>query len=95
MLIFKMIKGICCVIAIGGAQKKPDLELHQHLKQSPRILLAHDFDEGGMKGNLFWRSIYPQLVFWPVPESKGPGDEIKRGLDLRLWVAAVLKEIKL
>jgi hypothetical protein len=53
------------------------------------------FDEGGMKGNLFWRSIYPQLLFWPVPEGKGPGDAIKLGLDLRRWVEAGLKAIKL
>ncbi|MCE5318225.1 MAG: hypothetical protein LLG04_12800 [Parachlamydia sp.] len=95
MLTFKAINEICCVIALGGAQKKPDLELHQHLKQSPRILLALDFDEGGMKGNLFWRSIYPQLLFWPVPEGKGPGDAIKLGLDLRRWIEAGLKAIKL
>jgi DNA primase len=95
MLTFKAVEGICCVIALGGAQKKPDLELHQHLTQSPRILLALDFDEGGMKGNIFWRSIYPQLLFWPVPEGKGPGDALKLGINLRLWVEAGLKAIKL
>jgi DNA primase len=95
MLTFKAIDEICCVIALGGAQKKPDLELHQHLQRASRILLALDFDEGGMKGNLFWRSIYPQLLFWPVPEGKGPGDAMKLGLDLRLWVEAGLKATKL
>jgi len=94
ILTFKAIDGICCVAALGGAQKKPDLELHHHLQHSPRILLVLDFDEGGMKGNLFWRSIYPQLLFWPVPEGKGPGDAIKLGLDLRRWVEAGLNTVK-
>jgi hypothetical protein len=31
MLTFKAIDEICCVIALGGAQKKPDLELHSIL----------------------------------------------------------------
>jgi len=94
MLTFKGIDGIYCVVALGGAQKKPDLELHQYLQRSSRILLAPDFDEGGMKGNLFWRSIYPQLIFWPVPEGKGPGDAIKLGLDIRRWVEAGLNTVK-
>src|SRR6185295_1234154 len=28
---------------------------------------------------------HPKLLFWPVPEGKGPGDAIKLGLDLQRW----------
>lgn len=91
MLTFDAIGEICNVIALGGAQKKPDLKLHQQLRQSPRILLSLDFDEGGMQSNLFWKSTYPQSRIWPVPKGKGPGDAIKLGIDLKQWIKTGLK----
>ena len=86
MLTYDAIGDLCCVIALGGAQKKPDLKLHEHLKNASRILLSLDFDEGGMSANYFWKSLYPQLLIWPVPIGKSPGEAIKLGIDLKKWI---------
>jgi len=91
MLTYDIIGDICCVIALGGAQKKPDLKLHQQLRMSLNVLLALDFDEGGMLSNSFWRKTYPQSRIWPVPKGKGPGDAIKLGVDLKKWIKAGLQ----
>lgn len=86
MLLQDILGDIYCVIALGGAQKRPDPKLHQLLTQTFRILLCLDFDEGGIKANYYWKSLYPQLRIWPVPKGKSPGDALKLGVDLRRWV---------
>lgn len=86
MLLQDILGDLCCVIALGGAQKRPDSKLHQLLNQAFRILLCLDFDEGGVKANYYWKSLYPQLRIWPVPKGKSPGDALKLGVDLKRWV---------
>lgn len=91
MLTFDDVGDICSVVALGGAQMKPDSQLHQALRQAPRILLSLDYDETGIASNTYWISTYPQLLVWPVPKGKSPGDALKLGVDLRLWVAKGLQ----
>jgi hypothetical protein len=91
MLTYDAVGSLYCVIALGGAQKKPDLQLHEHLKNNPKILLSLDFDESGMSANYFWKSLYPQLIIWPVPMGKSPGDAIKLGIDLKKWIKTGLE----
>lgn len=90
MLMHEIVGDVCCIIALGGAQKRPDVNLHKLLGNASRILLALDFDEGGIKANHFWRSLYPQLRIWPIPKGKSPGDAFKLGIDLRKWIQAGL-----
>jgi DNA primase len=64
---------ICC-LALGGVSKKPDVELHEWLKQASLILLSLDFDDAGKKRYAFWMKLYPNLRPWPTPCWKSPGD---------------------
>lgn len=86
MLLQDILGDTCCVIALGGAQKRPDSKMHQLLTQAFRILLSLDYDQGGIQANYYWKSLYPQVRVWPVPKGKSPGDALKLGIDLRRWV---------
>lgn len=93
MLLQDLVSDICCVIALGGAQKRPDSKLFQLLNKASRILLALDFDESGIQANYFWISLFPQLRIWPVLKGKSPGDAFKIGVDLRRWVEEGIRQI--
>lgn len=81
---------ICC-IALGGVSKKPDLEVHEWLKQAPLILLSLDFDEAGKKKYSFWMNLYPNLRPWPAAQAKSLGDAIQFfHMDLLKWLKAGL-----
>lgn len=86
MLTFDVVGNICSVVALGGAQNRPDAMLHQILIRASHILLSLDFDDGGMQANYFWKELYPTLRFWPVPRGKSPGEALKLGVDLKRWV---------
>lgn len=86
LLTFDAIGDICSVVALGGAQMKPDLQLHLELRKSPKILLSLDYDEAGLASNHYWISTYPQLIVWPVPKGKSPGEALQLGVDLKNWI---------
>ncbi len=71
---------------------KPDPALHRHLGAADLILCAHDADEAGHKGWLWWKKTYPNAVRWPVPEGKDPGEYFARGGNIHQWLAGALSE---
>ncbi len=82
---------LVCSVALGGVSKKPDINLHAWLKQAPLILLALDFDDVGKKRYPFWMKQYPNLLPWPSPCSKSPGDASQTSsINLLDWVRAGL-----
>lgn len=86
MLIQKVAGDLCCCIALGGVSNKPDLGLHDIIKNAKLVLFSLDFDESGKKHFNFWKSTYKNLRAWPVPKGKSPGDAYQLGVDLRKWV---------
>lgn len=81
-------------IALGGVTKKPNEDLDRLLKKTPLLLFCLDYDEPGKKAYAFWRSVYPNLKAWPVPETKSPGDAFINGIDLRKWLSEVVQHYK-
>ena len=70
-----------------GVSKKPDIELHELLKQIPVILLSLDFDDSGKKHYSFWMKQYPNLRPWPIPYFKSPGDAFEKiQIDIANWI---------
>jgi DNA primase len=94
MLIAQEVGALCCCIALGGAQKRPDEALRQWLLQKQLIIFALDFDEAGKKEYAHWNSTYPNLWAWPVPEGKSPADAWKLGVNLNEWVSDGIKRSK-
>jgi len=91
MLVVQEAGDLCNCIALGGAQKKPNLVLHEWLLTKKLILFALDFDDAGKKAYTYWKKSYPNLEPWPVPEEKSPGDyHVKKG-DIREWVESGMK----
>ncbi|MBF8263690.1 MAG: hypothetical protein HW387_1355 [Parachlamydiales bacterium] len=84
----------CCVVAIGGAGKKPNRLDHECLLQKKLILFALDFDEMGKQKYSYWRRTYSNLRPWPVPEGKSPGDYFVAGSDLNGWIQAGIEKYK-
>ncbi len=82
---------LCCCIALGGAQKRPDEETHQWLRAKSFIMFALDFDDSGKKEFNFWNNTYPNLKAWPVPKEKSPGDAHGAGVNLHAWIDSGLK----
>jgi DNA primase len=76
----------CCSIALGGAGKRPDEEVHRILRAAPIILFSLDFDNAGKKEYAFWKQTYPQIKAWPAPMGKSPSEAFKSGVDLSEWV---------
>lgn len=91
MLVEEHAPDLCLYMAIGGAGKRPDLNSDRLLRKAERILCALDFDEAGQKAYTFWRSTYENLIPWPVPKGKGPGDAFKEGFNLVRWIEAGIK----
>ena len=78
---------LCCCVALGGAQKRPDDITHRWLQTKDCILYALDYDEAGKKEYKWWKDTYRNLKAWPVPKEKSPGDAFKAGCNLNKWVA--------
>lgn len=86
ILVKQEVDGLCSVLALGGAAKRPDINTHNLLKKVSLILFALDFDDAGKKAYNFWRKRYQNLRPWPIPQLKSPGDAIKNGISLREWI---------
>jgi hypothetical protein len=84
---------LCCCIALGGAQKRPDALLHQWLQHRKAVIFALDSDEAGKKEYSYWHSIYANLSAWPVPVGKSPAEAWKLGVDLKQWILSCLQRI--
>jgi DNA primase len=91
MLITQEAKDLCVCIALGGAQKRPDLTLKKWLKRKRLILFALDFDEAGKKEYAYWAASFSNLTPWPVPEQKSPGDYHVNGGSIREWISIGIK----
>lgn len=88
MLVIQEAEDLCACIALGGAQKRPQLSLHQWLQNRKLILFALDFDEAGKKEYFHWQQSYQNLEPWPVPEEKSPGEYFKTDGKLRIWISS-------
>jgi DNA primase len=86
MLVHQFAGDLCCPIALGGATKRPDKICHELLTATPFVLFALDVDQAGAAAFRWWRNTYPNIVLWPPPAEKSPGDAFKIGIDLRRWV---------
>lgn len=78
------------VMAMRSNSNKPDTEGHRLLSSSDLILVCLDTDEAGAKGVDWWKRTYRQAVHSPIPGFKDPGDAWKAGMDVRLWLEAVV-----
>lgn len=91
ILVQQFAQDLCCCIALGGANVRPDIMINDLLRSSSCILFALDFDDAGKKAFLFWRATYSHLRPWPVPKGKSPGDAYSLGVDIRRWIESGLK----
>ena len=92
ILIQQEVGDLVCSVALGGVAKRPDIQVHELLRRSSRILLSLDFDEAGQKELAFWKRTYQRVVTWPVPIGKSPSESFLLGIDLRKWVQVGLKQ---
>lgn len=82
------------VIALGSVSAKPDRITHGSLTKARLILVSLDSDDAGARASWhFWPSTYGAKVKrWPVPVGKDPSDAWRKGVDIRIWILAGLKE---
>lgn len=85
------------VVAIGSVRAGVGDLIHQQLEDVPTIMVALDADLGkggkigpGPEAFSAWVATYPHAEYWPVLVGKDPGDYVKEGHDLRLWIEAGL-----
>ena len=83
------------VIALGSAQARPDKETYHVLSNAEIILLCLDYDEAGTKESWeWWPEHFKQVVRWPCPIGKDPGEAFQQGLNIRAWIQAGLPKLK-
>jgi len=88
VLIERFAGDLATVIGLGNSSRKPDVDADRALRNAVVILLAADFDAGGINALPWWMEHYPRAVHWPVPQAKDPGDAFKSGIDIRTWILA-------
>ncbi|MEA4857748.1 MAG: CHC2 zinc finger domain-containing protein [Solidesulfovibrio sp.] len=86
LLIHQAAGDLVTAMAMRSAKNKPDASAHALLNAAPLILVALDADEAGREGWLWWRATYPQAKRLPPILGKDPGESLKAGLDLRVWI---------
>lgn len=86
LLIHQAAGDLVTAMAMRSAKNKPDAAAHSLLRAAPLILVALDADEAGRKGWLWWCATYPQAKRLPPILGKDPGESLKAGLDLRVWI---------
>ena len=77
---------LCCSMALGGALKRPDAEVHKVLVRAPVILFSLDVDSAGAIAYRWWSKEYPHMKIWLPPIGKSLGDAHVAGIDLRRWI---------
>ena len=86
LLINQAARDLVTAMAMRTAEGRPDAEAHALLENAPTVLVALDADEAGRKGWLWWRNHYRQAKRLPPVLGKDPGESLKAGLDLRVWI---------
>jgi DNA primase len=73
-------------IANGGSRKPLDASTDHLIRKTQKILLCPDDDNGGdFLQNLL--EVYQNMILWPAPIGKSPGDALKyHRIDLRSWI---------
>jgi DNA primase len=87
-ILVQQIAGDLCSCLSIPAGNKPDVWADQILRAAPQLIFSMDFDDAGKNTFAFWKSTYPQIKPWPVPQGKSPGDAYKLKVNLREWVIA-------
>ena len=90
VLIWQEARDLVAVVALTGAQKRPDAATTDFLKESPLILWSLDFDDAGRKAWPWWKEHFPHVGLWPVAVGKDPGEMVKTGVPVRTWIEAGL-----
>lgn len=94
MLVNQEAGDIVGVVALGSATIKPNPETHEALRRAELVLVCLDSDGPGIKASRrFWPETYgTKARRWPVPIGKDPSDAWRKGLDIRVWILAGLKD---
>ena len=98
MLVHHALAGQVGVMSILTVSGKPDELGHKLLQQSPRILVATDFEQNTngdfhtAKHWQWWKDQYPQAKLWPVPKGKDPGEAYALGVDIKRWIQLAMPE---
>lgn len=95
LLIHQEAGNLVNIIALGSAQARPDKETYHALSEAEIILLCLDYDEAGTKESWgWWPGYFKQVVRWPCPIGKDPGEAFQKGLDILAWIQAGLPKLK-
>lgn len=90
-LVWQEGRDLVAACALTGATKKPDAGTTAFLREAPLILWSLDFDEAGTKAWAWWREQFT-VKAWPCATGKDPGEMLKAGVPIRLWVEAGITE---
>ena len=92
VLVWQEAGNIVATVALTGATKKPDAGSAAFLRAAPLVLWSLDFDEAGTKAWTWWREHFLGVMAWPCAVGKDPGDMLKAGVPIRMWVEAGITE---
>jgi DNA primase len=92
MLIIQEAGDLCFCVALGGATQPIDVRTYEILAKCKIILFCPDYDDSGSRAWHKWKSIFPNIVLWPTPFEKSPGDAFLKGLDIREWIYAGIQQ---
>ena len=90
-LVWQEGRDLVAACALTGATKKPDAGTTVFLREAPFILWSLDFDAPGRKAWAWWRERFT-VKAWPCAAGKDPGEMLKAGVPIRLWVEAGITE---
>lgn len=93
ILLRQEIGDLCCIMALGGVNNRPDRDLHLLLRQRT-ILWSLDNDQAAEAEFQWWDKHYPKLYRWQSPQGKSPSEAYGLGVKLDEWIKDGLSMIE-
>jgi len=78
-------------VAIGNAQTRPDIKIHEQIKDNP-ILISLDNDSAGNQESSFFITRYKKAI-QHKPLKKDPGEMKQAGLNIKYWVEQGIQKL--
>ena len=92
ILIDQEVGNLTSVIALGSCSGKPDIEAHELITRSKRVLLSPDYDDAGKQSAKWWFGNYKDFKIWAVPDGNDVGDYALMGGDINEWIRLGIKK---
>ena len=89
-LIYSIVSDLATIISVGGNIKNPDNVVDRLAKNSKKLLINHDNDNGGKAMLSKWQKLYSHAISCPIPVGKDISEALSMGFDVKSWLMKIV-----